>query len=85
MGVEEIALLEIASQVLQGAQQFCQQAGAFVTSPTAQLGYRLGGLVLANLNALVDAGLVAAAAEFKVTQAAEKTWVADAESLPPIT
>ncbi len=84
MGVEEIAVFQTASQVLQGGQKFCEQAGALITSPTAKLGYSIGAQVLKNLNAMLVSGLIAADAEFKTTQSSEKTWVSDANALPPI-
>ena len=85
MGVLEIALLQIASQILQGGAVFCGTAQGLIGSPTAKAAYAAGRQVLTNLNAMAVAGLVAANSEFATTQMAEKAWSVSANSLPPIT
>lgn len=85
MAIQEIALFQALSQILQGGSAFCAGAEPLVQSTTAKLAYRIGKQVCNNLNAMLVAGLVAANAEFKTMQSAEKTWVVDANNLPPIT
>ena len=85
MGVQEIALLQVASQIMQGLQVFCKSAASVTTNKTGKIAYQVGAQVASNLSDMIDAGITAAEAEFATQQIQEKAWVTAADAVPPIT
>lgn len=85
MGALEVAELVLAQQVAQAAAAFCTQAASVTTNAERRILYQKGSQLFTNLAKLATWGEQGALVEFSTVQTAEKNFVQQAQTLPPIT